>query len=110
MIRLCGASLIGMGFLGLAFAQAPSPAPAAAVPTPAGPPGTPETVVVQAPRLKPNAPVVATDPAPGFTPRNNPAYGRTPSVMPRSYCNTALQNDVSGQPGNGQTLTADCPP
>jgi anti-sigma factor RsiW len=31
-----------------------------------------------------------------------------PSVMPRSYCQNALQNDVSGQPGNGQTLTSTC--
>ena len=89
--------------LGMAVAQTPRPASPP-------PPAKPETVVVQAARLKANAPVVATTPAPVATPRDNPAYGRQPSVMPRSHCNTALQNDISGQPGNGQTLTADCPP
>jgi len=67
-----------------------------------------ETIVVPGFRMK-AAPIPHSDTAPHYTPQGSAAGTPQPSIMPHSHCDTALQNDVGGQPATSQTLTTtDC--
>ena len=75
----------------------------------ATPAGTSENITVTGKRFQ-AAPVPAPITAPGSSGVAGPeaARGFQPSIKPRSYCQSAYQNDVSGQPGNSQTQDGKC--
>jgi hypothetical protein len=96
-MRLCSTVLFSLGS-SAAFAQTSG----TATPAPKAP--TQENIVVEGAR-KTAAPTTTYERAPVYTPAGTPE----PSVMPHSYCQSALQDDVGGQPGTSQTLTTSCP-
>ena len=63
-----------------------------------------ESIVVPGARMR-AAPTPHTNPGPQYVPQGSAAATPQPSIMPHSHCNTALQNDVGGQPATSQTLT-----
>jgi hypothetical protein len=84
------------------------------MPAPASPDGATksnpheESIVVPGTRMK-AAPIPGTEVAPHSAPQGTVAGTPEPSIMPHSHCDTALQNDVGGQPATSQTLTTtDC--
>ncbi len=102
--------MLDVRVLSAAFLLATGSAWAADPPAPQpSKPGTAEQITVTGSRFKAAPKSQAFAPAPTVMPQNSDAArGFQPSIKPRSYCQSAYQNDVSGQPGNSETQNGRC--